>query len=84
MLLLLLLHTGGVVKADEFDSFHEMIIIDEVARCGSGGVVWGLFEGLSLVRAVRRCVMRMRALSVIAHARARRACRPCCTSAPSS
>ena len=26
----------------------QMIAIDEVARCGSGGVLWGLFEGLQI------------------------------------
>ncbi len=29
-----------------FDAFHELILIDEICRCGSGGVVWGLVEGL--------------------------------------
>jgi alkylation response protein AidB-like acyl-CoA dehydrogenase len=38
----------GGVKPEEFDSFHELILIDEVARCGSGGVLWGLFAGLSI------------------------------------
>eukprot|EP00472_Partenskyella_glossopodia_P001488 CAMPEP_0197530298 /NCGR_PEP_ID=MMETSP1318-20131121/31384_1 /TAXON_ID=552666 /ORGANISM="Partenskyella glossopodia, Strain RCC365" /LENGTH=539 /DNA_ID=CAMNT_0043086059 /DNA_START=53 /DNA_END=1669 /DNA_ORIENTATION=+ len=31
-----------------FDSFHELIIIDELARCGSGGVCWALFAGISI------------------------------------
>ena len=39
---------AGGVKPEEFDVFHEMIAIDEVARCGSGGVLWGLFAGLSI------------------------------------
>eukprot|EP00193_Tetraselmis_chui_P005801 CAMPEP_0177768086 /NCGR_PEP_ID=MMETSP0491_2-20121128/9519_1 /TAXON_ID=63592 /ORGANISM="Tetraselmis chuii, Strain PLY429" /LENGTH=673 /DNA_ID=CAMNT_0019284841 /DNA_START=39 /DNA_END=2060 /DNA_ORIENTATION=+ len=33
---------------DGFDYFHELILIDELSRCGSGGVVWGLFGGLSI------------------------------------
>ena len=36
------------MKPEEFDVFHELIAIDEVARCGSGGVLWGLFAGLSI------------------------------------
>ncbi len=38
---------GGVTPA-QFDAFHELIAIEEVARAGSGGVVWGLFAGLSI------------------------------------
>ena len=32
----------------EFDAFHELILVDEICRCGSGGVVWGLVEGLQI------------------------------------
>eukprot|EP00457_Paulinella_chromatophora_P002742 gb/GEZN01002747.1/.p1 GENE.gb/GEZN01002747.1/~~gb/GEZN01002747.1/.p1 ORF type:complete len:526 (-),score=52.68 gb/GEZN01002747.1/:770-2347(-) len=32
----------------DFDAFHELILLDEFCRCGSGGVVWGLIEGLSI------------------------------------
>eukprot|EP01112_Ceratiomyxa_fruticulosa_P008601 TRINITY_DN2227_c0_g4_i1.p1 TRINITY_DN2227_c0_g4~~TRINITY_DN2227_c0_g4_i1.p1 ORF type:complete len:433 (-),score=62.05 TRINITY_DN2227_c0_g4_i1:133-1431(-) len=39
---------AGGVKPEQFDSFHELIAIDELSRCGSGGVVWGLFEGLQI------------------------------------
>eukprot|EP01123_Difflugia_compressa_P012649 TRINITY_DN5504_c0_g1_i1.p1 TRINITY_DN5504_c0_g1~~TRINITY_DN5504_c0_g1_i1.p1 ORF type:complete len:539 (-),score=108.19 TRINITY_DN5504_c0_g1_i1:6-1601(-) len=39
---------GGLLKASEFDSFHELILIDEFSRCGSGGVGWGLFGGLAI------------------------------------
>uniref|UniRef100_A0A1D1Y850 Long-chain specific acyl-CoA dehydrogenase, mitochondrial n=1 Tax=Anthurium amnicola TaxID=1678845 RepID=A0A1D1Y850_9ARAE len=38
----------GGVKADEFDHFHEFVICDELARCGSGGVLWGLTGGLGI------------------------------------
>mmetsp|Transcript_1892 Transcript_1892/g.2652 ORF Transcript_1892/g.2652 Transcript_1892/m.2652 type:complete len:428 (+) Transcript_1892:170-1453(+) len=32
----------------DWDHFHELILIDEICRCGSGGVVWGLVEGLQI------------------------------------
>jgi len=38
----------GGIKPEEFDAFHELILIDEVSRCGSGGVLWALFGGLSI------------------------------------
>ncbi len=34
------------ITMSQFDAFHELIVLDEVARCGSGGVLWGLMEGL--------------------------------------
>lgn len=36
------------VKPEEYDAFHSFIIIDELSRCGSGGVLWGLLGGLSI------------------------------------
>ncbi|KAJ1563863.1 hypothetical protein HK405_000483, partial [Cladochytrium tenue] len=36
------------IKPEEFDQFHMFIIIDELARCGSGGVLWGLCGGLGI------------------------------------
>jgi len=39
---------AGGVKPEEFDAFHELILVDEVSRCGSGGVLWGLFVGLCI------------------------------------
>jgi len=39
---------AGGVKPEEWDAFHELILTDEVARCGSGGVLWGLYGGLSI------------------------------------
>lgn len=39
---------AGGVAPEEFDVFHELIILDELSRCGSGGVVWGLMEGLQI------------------------------------
>jgi len=38
----------GGVSPEEFDAFYELILIDEVSRCGSGGVMWGLFVGLCI------------------------------------
>ncbi len=34
------------ITMQNYDAFHELIVLDEVARCGSGGVLWGLMEGL--------------------------------------
>lgn len=39
---------AGGVKPEEFDYFHELILIDEVARCGSAGILWGLFAGMEI------------------------------------
>ena len=36
------------LTAKTFDVFHELIIVDEFSRPGSGGVVWSLFGGLSI------------------------------------
>ena len=33
---------------DSFDAFHELIMIDELSRCGSGGVMWGIMGGLAI------------------------------------
>eukprot|EP01027_Heterolobosea_sp_BB2_P020511 GEZU01029264.1.p1 GENE.GEZU01029264.1~~GEZU01029264.1.p1 ORF type:complete len:529 (-),score=184.06 GEZU01029264.1:295-1881(-) len=38
----------GGIRPEEYDYFHELILIDEFARCGSGGVLWGLFEGIAI------------------------------------
>jgi len=40
--------TGDLDAPEGYNYFHELIAIDEVARCGSGGVLWGLFEGLQI------------------------------------
>eukprot|EP01088_Endostelium_zonatum_P016788 TRINITY_DN467_c0_g2_i1.p1 TRINITY_DN467_c0_g2~~TRINITY_DN467_c0_g2_i1.p1 ORF type:complete len:573 (-),score=202.00 TRINITY_DN467_c0_g2_i1:13-1689(-) len=36
------------IEPQDFDPFHELILIDEVARCGSGGVAWALFAGICI------------------------------------
>ncbi|RIB04760.1 acyl-CoA dehydrogenase/oxidase [Gigaspora rosea] len=38
----------GGVKPEEFDYFHVFIILDELSRCGSGGILWGLVGGLGI------------------------------------
>jgi len=30
------------IPVSEWDGFHDLIVIDEIARCGYLGVVWGL------------------------------------------
>lgn len=39
---------AGKCVVDNFDSFHELILVDEISRCGAGGVIWGLIEGLQI------------------------------------
>lgn len=36
------------VAPEQWDHFHEMIIADELSRCGSGGVVWNLLGGFGI------------------------------------
>ncbi|KAG0222665.1 hypothetical protein BGX31_008966, partial [Mortierella sp. GBA43] len=36
----------AIVNPTEFDPFHAFIVGDELARCGSGGVLWSLYGGL--------------------------------------
>lgn len=38
---------GGVAPND-FDAFHHIIVADELSRCASGGVTWGLIGGLGI------------------------------------
>eukprot|EP00455_Lapot_gusevi_P041973 TRINITY_DN492_c0_g1_i10.p1 TRINITY_DN492_c0_g1~~TRINITY_DN492_c0_g1_i10.p1 ORF type:complete len:462 (+),score=178.81 TRINITY_DN492_c0_g1_i10:81-1388(+) len=33
---------------ETFDVFHEIVVVDEFARSGSGGVLWSLFAGLAI------------------------------------
>ncbi|ORZ02043.1 acyl-CoA dehydrogenase/oxidase [Lobosporangium transversale] len=45
------LFRGGdkaIVPTQEFDAFHGFIIFDELSRCGSGGVLWGILGGLGI------------------------------------
>jgi alkylation response protein AidB-like acyl-CoA dehydrogenase/predicted heme/steroid binding protein len=36
------------VPFEEYDAFHEFIVGDELARCGSGGACWGLCGGFGI------------------------------------
>lgn len=36
------------IPADEWDIFHKYVVVDEMSRCGSGGVFWGLAGGLGI------------------------------------
>ena len=38
----------GVVERHQYDVFHWLIVLDELSRCGSGGVCWGLLAGLAI------------------------------------
>ena len=38
----------GGLKPEEIDTFHNLIVVDELSRCGSGGVVWGICGGLGI------------------------------------
>eukprot|EP00928_Gymnodinium_smaydae_P055403 TRINITY_DN38964_c0_g1_i1.p1 TRINITY_DN38964_c0_g1~~TRINITY_DN38964_c0_g1_i1.p1 ORF type:complete len:459 (+),score=119.97 TRINITY_DN38964_c0_g1_i1:69-1445(+) len=41
-------HVGECPLGFEPDYFHELIVFDELARCGSGGFMWGLAGGLCI------------------------------------
>lgn len=34
---------AGGLKPEQYNAFCELILTDEMARCGAGGVVWGIF-----------------------------------------
>lgn len=36
------------IKPEEWDAFHDLVFIDEMARCGYLGVIWGLSCGNSI------------------------------------
>ncbi|CAO3683335.1 unnamed protein product [Umbelopsis vinacea] len=38
----------GGVKLEELDPFHGIVVMDELSRCGSGGVVWSICGGLGI------------------------------------
>lgn len=35
----------GNVNLEEWDAFHSFVVGDELSRCGSAGVMWGLLGG---------------------------------------
>ena len=38
----------GGTPPPAFDAFHDLIWIDELARCGGGGIVWSVFTGFGI------------------------------------
>src|SRR3990167_555739 len=40
--------TYSYLNLSQFDAFHELIITDELARCGSAGLVYGVCAGLCI------------------------------------
>ena len=38
----------GGISSEDWDSFHDLIVIDEIARCGYLGVIWALTCGNSI------------------------------------
>lgn len=38
----------GGVKAEDWNPFHTLVVLDELSRCGSAGVVWNITGGLSI------------------------------------
>ncbi|BFZ54786.1 hypothetical protein PYCC9005_001823 [Savitreella phatthalungensis] len=41
-------HTVKSVSPEEWDHFHELVLTDELSRCGSGGAVWNLLGGYGI------------------------------------
>ena len=41
-------NTPKNVPVDKWDQYHELIITDELARCGSGGFVWNVLGGFGI------------------------------------
>lgn len=41
-------YVAGGIQPEELDAFHEMILVDELSRCGAGGVVWAIMGGLGI------------------------------------
>ncbi|GAA6027308.1 hypothetical protein JCM8097_002579 [Rhodosporidiobolus ruineniae] len=38
----------GGINPDEWDAFHNLILVDELSRCGSGGILYGLIGGFAI------------------------------------
>ncbi|KAI9766586.1 MAG: hypothetical protein M1840_006397 [Geoglossum simile] len=41
-------YTTKSVPPEKWDLFHEMLLTDELSRCGSGGLVWNLLGGFGI------------------------------------
>ncbi|GAA5878916.1 hypothetical protein JCM16303_007228 [Sporobolomyces ruberrimus] len=38
----------GGIKKEEWDAFHNLILLDELSRCASGGIMYGLLGGFGI------------------------------------
>lgn len=38
----------GGIKPEEYDAFHNFILVDELCRCGSGGIMYGILGGFGI------------------------------------
>ena len=38
----------GGTPPEGFDAFHDLILVDELSRCGAGGVLWSVFFSFSI------------------------------------
>ncbi|GAA5935702.1 hypothetical protein JCM10213_003665 [Rhodosporidiobolus nylandii] len=38
----------GGIDPEEWDAFHNLILVDELSRCGSGGILYGLIGGFAI------------------------------------
>lgn len=38
----------GNIKPEDWDGFHDLMVIDEIARCGYLGIIWALSCGNSI------------------------------------
>jgi len=41
-------NTVKSVPPEKWNQFHELIVTDELSRCGSGGIVWNVLAGFSI------------------------------------
>jgi len=42
------INVPGGVDPGEWDAFHNLVVVDELSRTGSGGVLWGLIGGFGI------------------------------------
>ncbi|GAA6002561.1 hypothetical protein JCM10207_001183 [Rhodosporidiobolus poonsookiae] len=38
----------GGIDPSEWDAFHNLVLVDELSRCGSGGIIYGLLGGFAI------------------------------------
>ena len=39
---------SGGISPEQFDKFHELVVADEIARCGSANLIWAFIGGMSI------------------------------------